>query len=282
MNITKRFLHNGGFGNAPQPAEIPVPAGRICLVGIRCLPWLAAAEGETDVQPTPAAADSEDLALAASKADGYTTYIAQYADWNTKVPSIEIAGSAFSGSSGAEVKEDFRGLGKACAVIPDDGWVEWTFEVPQDGLYQVELTYMAADEASGDVELAATVDGALPFREMNAQAFKRRYVQSGEITTNKAGNDVKPEVTGGIRVERSLPAGFLRLCAGAVPAGAEGGRAHPAPDGEPGQPGGAGADAARGGYASRLCRLSGLPPRTGTRGDRGFRHFADSGGGSRI
>lgn len=158
-------------------------------------PWLAAAEGETDVQPTPAAADSEDLALAASKADGYTTYIAQYADWNTKVPSIEIAGSAFSGSSGAEVKEDFRGLGKACAVIPDDGWAEWTFEVPQDGLYQVELAYMAADEASGDVELAATVDGALPFREMNAQAFKRRYVQNGEITTNKAGNDVKPEVT---------------------------------------------------------------------------------------
>ena len=71
--------------------------------------------------------------------------------------------------------------------------MEWTFSVPKEGLYQIYITYAAGSASSGDIEASAAIDGKTPFRELSALAFKRTYEQRGEIKTNVAGNDIKPD-----------------------------------------------------------------------------------------
>lgn len=125
---------------------------------------------------------------------GYLEYAASYQITNTDVADI-ISELPTEKSENTSVGSNDELSGKRCTVISDSGFAEWSFDIPQDGLYHIYLTYAAASFSSGDIEINAMIDDSVLFKELSGLALKRTYVQNGEIKTNVAGNDIKPEVT---------------------------------------------------------------------------------------
>jgi len=50
-------------------------------------------------------------------------------------------------------------------------WIEWTFEVPESGLYEIGTRFGTWFISGTPAERIVTIDGKLPFREMNAAKF---------------------------------------------------------------------------------------------------------------
>lgn len=147
-----------------------------------------------------AAEESAGETLQAAGETVATGSYAAYAAANASFPPAKADYRADGGvpsarSENTAVETDYRGTGESCTVIPDDGYAEWTIEVPQDGLYEIEIRYMPGESAGGDVEADFAIDGQVPFKEVALLSFKRTYIQEQEFRQNVAGNDIKPDVT---------------------------------------------------------------------------------------
>lgn len=67
-------------------------------------------------------------------------------------------------------------------------WIEWEFEVPEDGLYDISIKQRQNMLRGSFSNRLVTIDGKIPFKEMQAVPFK--YQKEWEITT--LGNDEEP------------------------------------------------------------------------------------------
>ncbi len=97
---------------------------------------------------------------------------------------------------------DFAGRpGPALIWKIDDGWVEWTFNVPQTGLYEIDLEYypivpQSCDgciDKKGPIQRDLYLDGQLPFREATRIVFERVWKDAyWPPKRDNQGNDVRP------------------------------------------------------------------------------------------
>ena len=60
-------------------------------------------------------------------------------------------------------------------------WIEWAFEVPQDGYYEISMVDKQNFVRGIDVYRKIMIDGEVPFEEFNAQPFS--YTQTWRIET---------------------------------------------------------------------------------------------------
>lgn len=67
---------------------------------------------------------------------------------------------------------------------------EATITVPEDGLYELWLTYRNTTQSALPTEMAVTIDGALPFYEMQRVKLKSLWVDDGEFPVDRYGNEV--------------------------------------------------------------------------------------------
>jgi len=67
---------------------------------------------------------------------------------------------------------------------------EVTLEVPEDGQYEIWLTYRTTGTLSLDTELEVQIDDAIPFYEMRRIALKSLWVDDGTFATDRYGNEV--------------------------------------------------------------------------------------------
>lgn len=67
---------------------------------------------------------------------------------------------------------------------------EATVTVPEDGLYELWLTYRNTTQSALPTEMAVTIDGALPFYEMQRVKLKSLWVDDGEFPVDRYGNEV--------------------------------------------------------------------------------------------
>ncbi|MBP1993614.1 extracellular solute-binding protein [Paenibacillus eucommiae] len=91
------------------------------------------------------------------------------------------------------------------AIVPDgklgrdvlhwqsgEGSVEWDVEIPQDGLYEIQLEYMPLPGTSASVVRGLQIDGSYPFRESEKIELERRWKDSKyPYDRNKLGNEVR-------------------------------------------------------------------------------------------
>lgn len=59
-------------------------------------------------------------------------------------------------------------------------WLEWEFEVPESGLYQIGTRFMASWLNEVPVQRTVSIDGVIPFQEMNAVDFP--YSQQWQVS----------------------------------------------------------------------------------------------------
>jgi ABC-type glycerol-3-phosphate transport system substrate-binding protein len=72
------------------------------------------------------------------------------------------------------------------------GWVEWTFEVPETGLYNIGIEYYPIQGKRASIQRDIQIDGAYPFIEARRLAFDRTWVDAHGVNQDNQGNDIRP------------------------------------------------------------------------------------------
>ncbi|MBB3131143.1 ABC-type glycerol-3-phosphate transport system substrate-binding protein [Paenibacillus rhizosphaerae] len=102
--------------------------------------------------------------------------------------------------AGTKVEENLGGQsGRVLALTEESSWVEYTFDVPEDGNYQMGMSYYALKGKRASVVRAVKLDGAYPFFQAKKLEFKRMWKEVGEPWYDNQGNEFNPrreEVSG--------------------------------------------------------------------------------------
>lgn len=127
--------------------------------------------------------------------NGYESYRASAEEWEYGTEQLLNIQNITAKSDNSEISENINSADKNGVIIPDNGYATWQFKCDKDSSYVIEVSYMAAEKSSGNIELALLIDGEIPFSEVSIVSFERTYEQeAGEFATNAAGNHLKPEV----------------------------------------------------------------------------------------
>ena len=71
-------------------------------------------------------------------------------------------------------------------------WFTWSFDMREEGLYQIEMEYYALPDTGSAIQRALMLDGAVPFDEANNITFYRAWKDEGEPKVNNIGDEVWP------------------------------------------------------------------------------------------
>ena len=110
---------------------------------------------------------------------------------------IGLAGLDYTAQSNADL-EPLTGVGgRAEAALAwregaGEGWVEWTFDVPASGLYNLGLEYYPLEGKRASIQRSVQIDGAYPFIEARRLAFDRTWKDAHPPVRDNQGNDIRP------------------------------------------------------------------------------------------
>ena len=88
--------------------------------------------------------------------------------------------------------------GKAGVVLDEqNGWAEWSFQVPQTGLYSLQVDYYPLDGTGMDISLGFLIDGGYPYEEAQTVSLSRLWkddlVPGEGFETGVWGDDLRPD-----------------------------------------------------------------------------------------
>lgn len=137
-----------------------------------------------------------DSAAVSPAADGeilsYPDYIAQYA--GAERPAQQIVLSAGAVSETDEKTELLDIQGQKALVTGEDGYIQWEAQVPQTGLYQLQITYCNVPGKGSAIERELLIDGVLPFTQAGYLSFSRSFRdKESKLKTDADGNEIRPE-----------------------------------------------------------------------------------------
>src|SRR5690554_1535848 len=140
--------------------------------------------------------------------DGSTQH--RYADYiddiNIKHPSVSISDKEYSVNGVDYTDTDVPDLQveDSAVITPDNGYVEWTINVEQEGLYNIFIEYRHVIDAEYGRTLEGkrssavrtmSINGEIPFFEANNFTFSRIWMdnlEDGKIKRDDYGNDIRP------------------------------------------------------------------------------------------
>jgi ABC-type glycerol-3-phosphate transport system substrate-binding protein len=109
---------------------------------------------------------------------------------------VGLGGGDYSDAKGAiQVVGELEGkTGKILVWEEGDGtgWVEWTFEIPETGLYTIGIEYYPIQGKRASIQRDIQIDGAYPFIEARRLAFDRTWVDAHGVNQDNQGNDIRP------------------------------------------------------------------------------------------
>lgn len=128
-----------------------------------------------------------------SRENTYRSYLSRYAD--KAFPSEDIPVDIFdydkSCSEGVSVKNNYKGSKKAL-YTEDGSSVTWIIDVPQEGLYNILIDYVATPSRNIDMERIIRINGTVPFDGADTLVFSRIWHDGAEIETDNRGNQIRP------------------------------------------------------------------------------------------
>ncbi len=162
----------------------------LMLISSGAMTLQAVAENETgDVAEQPAA--TEEISDTT-----YIYYLAQHENQQKPITELIVKGSSFDTATSTAVELKTNYYEKAdCAVLQGQAVAKWTFEVPQEGLYRIELTYLPVPGGEKDAELSLKLNGKTPFDEAAAYSFNREWKDElidGGLKEDTRGNELIP------------------------------------------------------------------------------------------
>ena len=182
--------------NHATARRVPAALGALLLSPL-CISQagvLCAAEETDDLTLTAASAEDDSLyVLEYEKETGYSDYYDRYIGDTRPDTAIEISGDGYSSAENGTFSVGSIG-GKSGVLLWEsaEGELTYTFEVPETGIYSVQISYYAMESSSNQVELSMLLDGDLPFESASRICLNKIFVNKTEIKKDSRGNEVRP------------------------------------------------------------------------------------------
>jgi ABC-type glycerol-3-phosphate transport system substrate-binding protein len=110
---------------------------------------------------------------------------------------LDLAGVDYSAQHKANLSE-LTGVGGREEPIlgwweaEGDSWVEWAFDVPAAGLYNLGLEYYPLQGKRASIQRSLQIDGQYPFIEARRVAFDRTWQDAHPPVRDNQGHDIRP------------------------------------------------------------------------------------------
>lgn len=126
----------------------------------------------------------------------YYSVFQNYKNKNIKFPKNEIklqGNQAEFNEKDAKIVENYNSNLQALVWQVKGATVKWTFDVPEEGLYNISLNYMPVPGFSGDIDLQLKINGEYPFNEAQNLSIYRLWKDAGDIKKDNRGNELRPD-----------------------------------------------------------------------------------------
>lgn len=164
------------------------------------MPVYVSADEPSERSGSSGSSINESLVAGMSREDTYASYINSHSDAAYPKQKIVIDAKDYKSlgadqygiESGAEVK-DFEGETGVLLWPNHGGTAEYEFEVPETGLYNLEMFYYTIAGNNTVVEYAMQLDGEYPFSAAKTFSLDRYWQdEEGGIRQDSRDNDIRP------------------------------------------------------------------------------------------
>lgn len=120
--------------------------------------------------------------------DDYDVYRDSFSSASTPDSSVEL--------TDADVVEGLKTVTrqgtKYCELSDENQVITYDLNVTRAGAYNIEIVYLAEGGKMKNIVFSLYINGALPFNEAASISLPRVFKDSGEISRDKSGNDIRP------------------------------------------------------------------------------------------
>ncbi|MBQ8311863.1 MAG: extracellular solute-binding protein [Clostridia bacterium] len=120
--------------------------------------------------------------------DTYEAYLQAHAAVSQGTEAIQVDIAAFEGDG--KLQQDASGAAEVYTA--DNDYTTWTVNVPQEGMYAVQMEYLTVESRGVDVEREVYINDVLPFAGADTLRFSRLWIDAGEVRQDNQGNDIRP------------------------------------------------------------------------------------------
>lgn len=141
-----------------------------------------------------ATASKEKGVLNWMRTESIAAYLGKHPGGSRPAERIVIPAAAYSGSGDAalEVAPSFEGEANVLKWTGEQGWVEWKFNVAQEGYYSLGMDYYPLPAKGLSIEFGVTIDGESPYIDARTVQFSRLWKDATDIRRNDLDNELKP------------------------------------------------------------------------------------------
>ncbi|MCK9524985.1 MAG: extracellular solute-binding protein [Limnochordia bacterium] len=117
---------------------------------------------------------------------GYRQYLAGFSQAPRPELELTLLASDFSNAHHASKLADGN------VLIAEEGYIQWMIDVPEAGLYNISLVYLAAPGRGASMEQELLINGERPFAEARYLIFHRTFGDGGPTLKDSLGNEIRP------------------------------------------------------------------------------------------
>ena len=140
-------------------------------------------------------ADTDDslYTLSFEREISYSDYYDEHISDPRPAQETVIAGKDYqSAENGAFSVGSVGGKDNVLLWNSAEGSVSYDVEIPETGIYSVQVSYYAMQSPSNQAELSLEIDGALPYESASRICLNKIFVNKTEIRTDSRGNQIRP------------------------------------------------------------------------------------------
>lgn len=173
----------------------------LALSATCCMPSFAenndSSAAKTDSEDTSVSQDvNAEVVDASNRENAYSNYVKKHADDPRPEQDITVYGKDFvKADNGAEVEiTTVDGKENVAKWSNQDGSLTYEVDIPEDGVYNIEMSYEALAGRTTEIEFALLIDGVCPYTTASRIALSKRWVnETGQkIEQDSRGNDMRP------------------------------------------------------------------------------------------
>ncbi len=154
--------------------------------------WLSADEVE-DYSEKYAGIDLTANIEGIGREDTYSKYLEKYEDEtkNVTTPMQINLMNTTGNTTGVEHLAQYEGQSNI-AMLSDESYAEWEFEVAQSGLYNIQIEYYPVPDSGIDIERICYINGEVPFVGADTIVLSRLWGDATEVFKDNQGNEIRP------------------------------------------------------------------------------------------
>lgn len=174
----------------------------LALTASSCLPAFAdSAEGKAANDTAVSSASKDEIVNAESvdansRQNAYKNYIKKHTDDPRPDKEVIVNGKDFIRfGDGAEVSvANVDGVNNVAKWANQEGSITYEIEVPETGVYNIEMSYEALAGKTSEIEFEMLIDNVCPYSTASRIVLSKRWVsETGkEINQDSRGNDMRP------------------------------------------------------------------------------------------